>query len=574
MQRYTVTLIGMGPRGLSVFERLAAVALARQLPLDIVVVDPGECGQGTHLAQQPPYLLINTLACQVTLFPAAGAVQHAPVCATPTLTEWARQAGIPVTDADYLPRSLLGEYLGWCYAQIAAALPTGAALTHHRLLAIDLQRRQDGRCEVVLADGSVVVSDFVCLTTGHGASHAYPAQQLAHIAAGARVAIQGLGLTAHDVIAGLTVGRGGSFVASGSGLRYLASGREPQLTLCSRNCLPYAARGINQKGVDGRHQPRYFTLDAVAMLRRQSLIQRGTTQLDFERDLLPLLKREMAEVYRATPGAAARDNDALDNDALFAELLFPTQDRQFASLAEFRRYFRDWLERDLAEARKGNVASPTKAATDVLRDVRAVLQAVVEHGGLTPASHRRYLAVYHPAINRTAFGPPLRRNEELLALLDAGVIALHAGPGNSIDAHTLRTPFAQGVECWTADVILMARLAGFSPKTDTSLLIRNVLQRGLVQPYYNGDFHPGGLAINRAGQLLDAQDKVQPNLWALGYPAEGPHYYTYALPRPQLRSRQVLDAEQCVMAMAATMEGHREDRQPYKTMAAQIHGTL
>lgn len=597
MKRTSITIIGMGPRGLSVFERLAAVAAARKLLLDIILIDPGECGPGVHGARQPQHLLINTLASQVTMFPAPGAVRHAPVCATPSLTAWARQmgyrrvgeryyrlgghGGYDITDGDYLPRSLLGEYLAWVYQQIAAALPASVSLTHHRLRAVDLRKQPDGGCVIELETGYIVCSDFAFLTTGHGGNlpsdldawlgkfaqdharynsrlafvrHVYPVEQLARIGAGARVAVQGLGLSAHDVIADLTVGRGGEFVLHGDGLRYQPSGREPQLTLCSRNCLPYAARGVNQKGVDGRHQPRWFTPDAVDALRRQALIQRGSPQLDFDRELLPLLKREMAEVYRATPGAAA-----IDADALFGALLFPLQDRQFASQAAFRDYFGDWLRSDLDEARKGNLASPAKAATDVLRDVRVTLQAAIEHGGLTPASHRKFLNVYHPAINRAAFGPPLRRNQELLALLDAGVVAIRSGPGSRIEidendsTYVLSTKFAGGVEKQAVDVIVIARLDGFFPETDTSLLIRNMLKRGLLRPYYNGVFHPGGIDINRDGQPLDGRGEVVSRLWVLGYPAEGAHYYTYALPRPQLRSRQVLDAERCVAMLVAQM---------------------
>jgi len=595
MKRTSVTIIGMGPRGLSVLERLAAAAAARQLLLDVILIDPGECGAGVHAARQPQHLLINTLASQVTMFPAPGAVEHAPVCATPSLTAWAQQQGYrrvgqryyrldghggqDIGDGDYLPRSLLGEYLGWVYQQIVAALPAGVTLTHHRQRAADLRKQPDGSCAIELESGYTVRSDFVFLTTGHGSNlpsdldawlgkfaqdharynsklafvrHAYPVEQLSRIGADARVAVQGLGLSAHDVIAELTVGRGGEFIAHEGGLRYQASGREPRLTLCSRNCLPYAARGINQKGLDGRHQPRYFTPDAVDTLRRQALIARGSSQLDFDRELLPLLKREMGEVYRVTPGAAA-----IDDDSLFTELLFPLQDRQFASLAEFQRYFRDWLQADLAQALQGNLASPAKAATDVLRDVRATLQAAIEHGGLTPASHRKFLNVYHPAINRAAFGPPLRRNQELLALLDAGVIAIRSGPGSRIgideneSTYLLSTKFAGGEEKQPVDVVVIARLDAFFPETETSLLIRNLLKRGLFRPYYNGVFHPGGIDINRAGQPLDAQGEVVANVWALGYPVEGAHYYTHALPRPQMRSRQVLDADRCVAMMVA-----------------------
>jgi uncharacterized NAD(P)/FAD-binding protein YdhS len=149
MKRYSVTIIGMGPRGLSVLERITATARSRKLLLDIILIEPGECGPGIHAARQPQHLLINTLASQVSLFPAAGVVRHAPVCATPSLTEWARQSGyrrvgqdyyrIAATGAgeeigefDYLPRGLLGEYLVWAYRQITACLPATVSLTHHR----------------------------------------------------------------------------------------------------------------------------------------------------------------------------------------------------------------------------------------------------------------------------------------------------------------------------------------------------------------------------------------------------------------------------------------------------------
>jgi len=635
MKRYSVTIVGMGPRGLSVLERVAAIAAGRQSLLDIILIEPGECGPGVHPTGQPQHLLINTVASQVTMFPALGAVRHAPLCATPSLTAWARQsgyrrfgdsyhriagAGDAITESDYLPRSMLGEYLAWTCQQIAAALPACVTLTHHRLRAIDLWQQQDGRTAIELESGFIVHSDFVFLTTGHGRNlpsdldaslakfaqdharynsrlsfvrHVYPLDKLVRVSAGARVAIQGLGLSAHDVIAEFTVGRGGVFVRQPNGqggqvVRYQRSGREPTLTLCSRNCLPYAARGINQKGLDGRHHPHYFTQDAVEALRRMALATRGSRQLDFDRELLPLLKREMAWVYRNTlartaalPANAVADGAAphallpaalvpdpltfvpdADDEAVIDALLFPLGERQFADLDAFRGFFTDWLQADLQEARLGNMGSAVKAATDVLRDVRATLQAAIEHGGLTPASHRKFLNVYHPAINRAAFGPPLRRNEELLALLDAGVIDIVSGPNSVIETDTdeatyvLSTKFANGTERRPIDVLVVARLDTFFPETDESLLIRNVLKRGLVRPYYNGMFHPGGIEIDAGSQPLNTRGEAARNIWALGYPVEGCHYYTHALPRPMLRSRQVLDADRCVTAMFAQMADH------------------
>ena len=42
MKRYTITIIGMGPRGLSVLERLAAMVRGRDVLIDLILVEPGE----------------------------------------------------------------------------------------------------------------------------------------------------------------------------------------------------------------------------------------------------------------------------------------------------------------------------------------------------------------------------------------------------------------------------------------------------------------------------------------------------------------------------------------------------
>jgi uncharacterized NAD(P)/FAD-binding protein YdhS len=153
----------------------------------------------------------------------------------------------------------------------------------------------------------------------------------------------------------------------------------------------------------------------------------------------------------------------------------------------------------------------------------------------------------------------LRRNEELLALLDAGVIELASGPGSSVEidendsTFVLHTKFGNGSERRAFDVLLIARLDVFYPETDDSPLIQNLLKRGLVRPYYNGVFHPGGIDIDDASQPRNGQGQPARNIWALGYLVEGPHYYTHALPRPLMRSRQVLDADRCVTAMFAQM---------------------
>ncbi|RJG14819.1 FAD/NAD(P)-binding protein [Massilia cavernae] len=600
MERSSVTIIGIGPRGMSILERIVAFARTVPLPLQVNLVDPGECGPGVHLPRQPQHLLINTLASQVTIFPFAEAVQIPCACEAPSLTEWARAQGYrrfgeqfvkagaagggeEITDDDYLPRQLLGLYLSWAYAQVAGAAPPSMTIRHLRQRAADMAPQPGGGYLVELENGFSLASDFVFLATGHCRNkltdeeawyrnfaqdharynsklgfvrHVYPLDRLAGIAADATVAVQGLGLTAHDVVAELTVGRGGEFVTEDGELHHIRSGMEPQLILFSRNCMPALARGVNQKGLAGRHQARFFTRDAVAEMREQRLRAGLGGQLDFDRDLFPLVIKEMGYAWRTVADGVAPDAGwyavGEDEKEAIDAMLFPLRGRSFGSAAEFRAFFRNCLEQDLCEAGRGNLGSPAKAAADVLRDARAVLQDVVENGGLAPASHRKFLNVYNPAINRITFGPPCQRNAQLLALMDAGVLSVAPGPNAALRIDEERSRFAlytkigNGTVTAHADVLVVARLDTYSPESDDSVFTRNLVKRGIVRPYFNGGFHPGGLDIDYANHPVGRSGRASSTLWAVGCLVEGAHYYTHALPRPRIHSRQVLDADRCV----------------------------
>ncbi|MBA2674321.1 MAG: FAD/NAD(P)-binding protein [Ramlibacter sp.] len=600
----------MGPRGLSILERMVELLHASPLPLDIKVdiVEPGECGQGSHPAHQPDHLLTNTVASQVSIF-----AQDSMVAGKDgiSLTQWARMVGYrrfgtryfpvkdgsgeEITDHDHLPRNMLGEYLTWAFDRIVRLLPENVRIEHHRRRVVDLIALKSGGFTVCLDNGFQYPADHVFITTGHGTRAAspadlafdafarstgaknpklnfystpYPVHCLNTIAADATVAVQGLGLTAYDVISALTTGRGGQFVEEQGKFVYRPSGREPNILLFSRNCLPFAARGANQKGIAGRHQARFFTVDAVKALQARAVARTGSHQLDFAEEMLPLIEKEMAYVYRAVgtgsdPAPASFQATAEERQAI-SKLLNPLKGKTFSSFESFRRFFRAQVEADLAEAHKGNLTSPVKAATDVLRDTREALRTGVEFAGLTPSSHKVYVEDFVATTNRISFGPPRRRNAELLALMDAGVLDVAGGPGNQVTTDAARGQFCIANQFGKeqvrhyADVLVIARLDPYSPRTDSSALTTNLVRRELVRPHLNGDYHPGGLDINRDMQVIDASGESHGNLWAIGFPVEGPHFYTHALPRPLMNSRFTQDAHRCV---AQLLESLRERQQ-------------
>ncbi|MGH8782873.1 FAD/NAD(P)-binding protein [Paraburkholderia sp.] len=596
----SIAIIGMGPRGVTLLERLLQHAnrVPYDVVLDIAIFDPNDCGQGVHRAKQPDHLLINTVASQVTMFAPQSVLGRE---GAPSLVEWAcdegyryvdgafRRApddmGRPITEADHLPRSMLGEYLSWIYRRIVAALPSNVKITHRRATVVDLVPLPGGY-NVLQHDGTSHAVQFAFLATGHGRRQPtgsdvkfaqfvkrhffnnpdlayvpspYPVEALDDIAPRATVAIQGFGLTAHDVISALTLGRGGRYIERGDELVYVKSGLEPHMLMFSRCGLPFSARGINQKGLTGRHEARFFTPAAVAKLHDAAFEATGDPRIDFRSDVLPLVIKEMAYAYRVSSQGSDVEVDSFEPlpDELQAirEILWPLYDREFRSFGDFREFFYLTFREDLDHALLGNVKSPVKAATDVLRDAREGLRAAVEYGGLTPDSHRYFVEDFNATTNRISFGPPLRRNREFLALHAAGLIDIVGGPGaqviddDSSARFRIEARYGERVEHWYADVLVTARLDTYCPITDASPLSVALRTRGLVRPYMNGDYHPGGIDIDTRLHPISRDGESQARLWAIGFPVEGVHFYTHALPRPGIASRQTRDAECCVLEL-------------------------
>ncbi|MFK4105391.1 FAD/NAD(P)-binding protein [Streptomyces sp. NPDC019531] len=90
----SVALVGAGPRGTSVLERLCASApelLPPGADLTVHVIDPSPPGPGrVWRPNQSPDLLMNTVASQVTLFTDETVDCSGPVRPGPSLHEWAR----------------------------------------------------------------------------------------------------------------------------------------------------------------------------------------------------------------------------------------------------------------------------------------------------------------------------------------------------------------------------------------------------------------------------------------------------------------------------------------------------
>ncbi len=376
--RIEVCLIGAGPRGLSVLERLCAHE--RKSPrwdhITVHVVDPDPPGSGrVWRPSQSRHLLMNTVASQVTVYTDDSVRIEGPLEEGPSLYQWAKAlgpgalstgSGVLYDDETlaeardlgpdtYSTRALYGQYLTWVFQQVTANAAAhlrvvvhpvravalddtgphpdpgpGRAGAHHtrphRPQSVTLSNGTElaGLSAVVLAQGHLPARptpaerDLAAFAARHGLAYLPPANpadaDLSAIAPGQSVLLRGLGLNFFDYLALFTHARGGVFERVAGRLHYRPSGREPRLYAGSRRGVPHQARGENEKGAHGRRFPRLLTADHITALRTASTT--GGAGLSFGADLWPLIAKEVQSVYyEALLSARGQSQAAVDRFA-------------------------------------------------------------------------------------------------------------------------------------------------------------------------------------------------------------------------------------------------------------------
>ncbi|MEC3978517.1 FAD/NAD(P)-binding protein [Amycolatopsis sp. H20-H5] len=616
----TIAIVGAGPRGLAVLERLLVRLDGGTGRTRILVLDPFPPGAGRiWRTDQDEVFTMNTVTGQVTMFsgPSGGGPDRPG--AGPSLAAWLTRQPEPelatLGPDDYAPRAVYGRYLRDTYRTLVASAPDGVEVLHLAATTTRLHAAA-GTYRLELDGGREQVrADAVVLCTGHPRlrptetddgfarfADRHPGLRylnadsaadlpLAELRPRDVVGLLGLGLACYDIVLALTAGRGGRFERDPGGvLRYLPSGTEPKLVAGSRSGLPFPARGRNEKAVEHRLSAVFATPAAIAEARGRALRERGTVQLDFRTEVLPLLELELEHAYlaahvRQRHGLArerefrarhrecvadGRGTTALraafglsDVDEMELERLArPFHGLRFDGQDEFREALLKLLDDDLAEARGGNVTNPLKAALDTLRDVRGCVRAAVDFGGLRPASHRDDFAAWFTPVNSLlAAGPPDFRVEQFLALLRAGMITV-AGPDarfavdEDAGAFVVQSPSVRGSR-HELSVLIDARIPVPDLRRDLSPLLAGLLEDGLAGEFVAVDdltgerLETGGLRVTPPPcRLVDLAGLPVTGLYALGLPTEHTRWFTQVgSSRPGPRDGFFADADAIAAAI-------------------------
>lgn len=605
-------MVGLGAWGLCTLERVVhACRHAPGVSVSVHVIEPGRPGGGLYSVANPDYIILNTPCGQHCMYPYPEEQDEGLL--GQSFYQWVVDEGYrwqdhecrlstrgdPISPSDFLPRRLMGEYLEWFYRQLLREAPPNITVHHHPALVADIEQAPNGRERVHFEDGREVTVDHVVLTTGHATSPRrgdplgaltigpYPVD--AHIGSarpGERILIEGMGLVALDVVTALTLGLGGHYSDAGGGrLRYHRSGREPVVHLYSRSGNPYCAKSVGTADPVGDYEPRIFTPSAVEALRGRSSDHR----IDARKQLLPLVFAEMelryysrVEELRHGPGAgravmddlarawasgsfagACEKYSRLSGRFSAAEHFFAGEGATYLDAKDYEGHVYAALEADTKEALVPGGASPVKAAYETLRVVRDTLRQAVEWKGLTRESYLDFQANLHNRFARLVAGPPVVRSQQLLALLDAGVVELALGPSPDLRAvqgdGTAGSVLARSTRLERPtelrfDRLIRAHVDTPSLGRSASPLLDSLSKRGRIRPLSYDGVAVGSIDLTEDFHPVNAEGAVERRLWVFGAPSEGVRYFTSYVPSPKSRVRAFIDAEKCADEIVRTAQ--------------------
>jgi hypothetical protein len=491
------------------------------------IIDPKRVGQGEFDEDQPLFALLNTpfRGEFVDLLRDEG---YRPDSSGGLFKE---SNGSEIPHLGFFPRALYGRWRTQKYEELLLSLPPGIRVhdDYHDVVD-DLVSREGGGFIVYLHQGRSFHVDAAVLQTGrsrHRISNddfqlemdvasgrktnpklcfhrsPYPLLQLS-VPKGSVIGVQGTGLTAYDVLAHLARMHGEFFRDGDGRLRYrLHDGSEGglRLFLFSHKSLPYRSRRL---AVDPWEAfvPKFLTS------KRISDIQSGGDKYA-ENEFRRLLLLEIAYAYHsATMGDTRISPDQYrpsSEEELAAKwIVFPelTVMAGVVDQGGFNAAVRSYIENDLEHA-DHDLSDPMNAA----------IQAFAKCYDVLPKHIR---STFSQQLRRSgwAAGPAKIRNEELLALADAGILSFGPGPDPQISysfadgCFTLRSTALPDVVELKLDGFVRAWLPGLIPSEEQAPLYQKLVERG--------DIQSDEVKTTNTGNVIDANGKTTLNFYAWG----------------------------------------------------------
>ena len=567
-----ITIIGAGPRGISVLDRLIENFKNEEIKIKIHIFDRFKVGGGKVWdTNQNENLLMNTLPEELTIFSETNkAMPGKSNIEKLTFKQWIEKNKKNIDSKLYQPRRFYGEYLKYAFNQLASSKIDLINIISSESEVYDIEKYDSGF--MIKSGVGDFYSDCVVLATGHEYNNTYGLNEelkklsseyslnyypdgyiadydLSLIPKKSSVGVLGLGLNFYDTVSLLTTGRGGKFVRDHNNkLMYQPSGEEPAIIAGSRTGMPSRARAINQKLLS-RTPKSYF-------LRRLA----NKSNLSFKKEIYPAIEAEVNFNYLINKASLNQDtidflveriNSSLDSFSFeslahvigvddfkkidLRGLYQPFINLDIDNIGSFHELIRRELDFDVKEAKLGNVSSLLKNSIDLLRDLRGDIRKCVEFDKIKPDEFTVFYKEFKPLYSSLVAGPPVNRVEELLALLDAGVVKF-IGPNAYYQLDRRKKVFTLHSKdihdsYFEAKSLIVARTPDIDIKKTNSRLFINLVKRGIIRENIkssdNINLGTGGVDICKNSlNPIDLHNKLVQNMYVIGIPTEASRFFT------------------------------------------------
>jgi hypothetical protein len=263
-----------------------------------------------------------------------------------------------------------------------------------------------------------------------------------------------------------------------------------------------------------------------------------------ERASQRLLDAWSAGALREAVAELATAYGAFDAEAWF----FRPDVSRAADRETYQAGVRAMIERDIRESALGEARSPLKAVFELFRVLRNTIRSAVDFGGLTPDSAREFWDRIAPLINRVMVGPPLRRGQELLGLIDAGVVQIPFGGSPTVTLD-------RQAKCWEiastrlgvptrerVDHVIAGYLEQPSVDRSASPVLSRLHAAGRIRAFPDAC----GIDVSRGHHPLNVRGEAEQRLWVLGPLTDGAKYFNHYIPSPKSRFQAFRDADAIV----------------------------
>ncbi len=579
-----IGIVGAGPRGLSMAERLLQNKTDEQT-IQIILFDPSGPGGSVWRMDQPAELLMNSVSQQVTLFTDETLSSGGVVSLGPNLYQWSKTEAVDfikqqnsskqkafIEEARGLKkdeqssRCFYGLYQRWFFERLKKEYPENLSVI--KALVTDIQKKSE-RYQLKTSKQEFFVDQLV-LATGHWENElnaeekilynyakkenlfyqppANPADvPVASIPPKENVILKGLGLSFFDYVGLFTIGRGGYFESEGETLIYHPSGLEPTVYCGSRKGLPYFPRGTNQKQGGATALPKLITQENLSRLYHSQQLT-GTKFFELlKKDTELFYYKKIIEEYQLKISSTEFERVFLSDEKNTWQQKYPELlpyswswdyfvDPLRDSSTPFTQASRRFITYQIKEALKGNCSGAVAATIDALKDWRDPIRQVIDWEIFTVKEYEKLLWGWFTPLNAfLTIGPPVIRTKELAALIDAGIFRLIEPP---IDVQLSEGYFSVEHEGHTrkSKYLIEARI----PKNDilqtTNPALKNLREEHLVRSYkYQTEkeqYSTNAIDVIRVTNQVVNESGVEERMYCVGIPVEGVDWLTAAVARP------------------------------------------